>query len=89
MNFVAGATLTSRREIFQQVPFPDRTNGEDSHLLRKIVRAGCRIYSADRFNYVCLRHKNLGKHTWKIEETKFLESCQYLQQGMDLRRVMI
>ena len=89
VSFVTGATLTSRREVLQRIPFSDRTGGEDSHFLRKVVRAGCRIYSVDRFNYVCLRYENLGKHTWKIEETKFLESCRYLQQGMNLRRVMI
>ena len=70
-DFVAGATLTARRDVLREIPFPDRTKGEDSNLLKEASKAGCRIYSADVYNFLAVREVEHSKHTWTIEDSEF------------------
>ena len=88
-DMVAGASLTVRREVLERVTFQNRSRGEDTAFLMEAVQAGCRVYSADRFNYVSVRRANPAKHTWKIKDAEFLKSCRNLQPGLDLGRTMI
>ena len=69
-EFVAGPTLFGPRETFEEFPFASRTRGEDSDFLNRLVKAGKRIYSSDRFNFVQVRHGN--SHTWEIDDLEFL-----------------
>ena len=88
-DFVAGATLTARRDVLREIPFPDRTKGEDSNLLKEASKAGCRIYSADIYNFLAVREVEYSKHTWTIEDSQFLKNCRSLQSGLEWERVMI
>ena len=88
-DMVAGSSLTVRREALERITFQNRNNGEDTAFLREAAQAGCRIYSADRFNYVMVRRANPTQHTWKIEDAEFLKSCRNLQPGLDLGRAVI
>ena len=88
-DFVAGATLTARRDVLREIPFPDRTKGEDSNLLKEASKAGCRIYSADVYNFLALREVEHSKHTWTIEDSEFLKNCRSLRSGLEWERVMI
>lgn len=69
-NFVAGPTFVGPRATFVSNPFESRTTGEDSEFLRSIVNGGGHIYSADRFNFIQIRHKN--GHTWQLADDDFL-----------------
>ena len=86
---VAGASLTVRREVLERITFQHRNNGEDTAFLKEAVQAGCRIYSADRFNYVMVRRADRAKHMWKVKDAQFLRNCRDLQPGLDLGRAMI
>ena len=86
---VAGASLTVRREVLERITFQNRNNGEDTAFLKEAVQAGCRIYSADRFNYVMVRRADPAKHMWKVKDAQFLQNCRDLQPGLDLDRAMI
>ena len=88
-DFVAGATLTARRDVLREIPFPNRTKGEDSNLLKEASKAGCRIYSADVYNFLAVREVEHSKHTWTIEDSEFLKNCRSLQSGLEWERVMI
>ena len=88
-DMVAGASLTVRREVLERITFQSRSHGEATTFLREAAQAGCRIYSADRFNYVMVRRKNSAKHRWKVKDAEFLKDCRDLQPGLDLDRAMI
>ena len=88
-DMVAGASLTVRREVLKRITFQHRNNGEDTAFLREAVQAGCRVYSADRFNYVMIRRVNPAQHTWKIEDAEVLKNCRDLQPGLNFGRAMI
>ena len=88
-EFVAGATLTGRREVLREIRFPDCTRGEDSSLLAKASKAGCRIYSADAFNMLVVRGTDHQRHTWDIGDSDFLKNCRNIRSGLEWARVMI
>nr|WP_216630037.1 glycosyltransferase [Brevibacterium renqingii] len=69
-DLVMGPTLLGRKELFQRFPFADRTLGEDTDLQRRLVSAGARIYSADRFNFVQVRDSH--GHTWNVDDDLLL-----------------
>ena len=88
-SYVCGGTLIVRRNVLREIPFPNRTRGEDSALLESARKAGCRIYSADVFNFLQVRRANTNRHTWKIEESEYLKQCRNVQSGLEWERVMI
>ncbi|WP_309131145.1 glycosyltransferase [Brevibacterium sp.] len=69
-DLVMGPTLMGRRELFIEHPFAERTQGEDTELQRRLVTAGARIYSADRFNFVQVRGDH--SHTWSVDSDHLL-----------------
>jgi len=72
-HHVAGATLFFRKRIFKKVRFATKLkSGSDSNFLRRCRKAGYKIYSGDRYNYVAIRRSNRKNHTWKIEDKKLL-----------------
>ena len=88
-KFVGGSALIVRRGVHKEFPFEHTNIGEDTIFLKEVTNAGCRIYSADRFNYVLVRNADEGKHTWNIKTADFMKNCQNVQSGLDLGRVMI
>lgn len=69
-DLVMGPTLMGRKDLLQRFPFADRTLGEDTELQRRLVAAGARIYSADRFNFVQVRESH--GHTWNVNDDLLL-----------------
>lgn len=86
-NFVAGATFVGWREVFLETPFADRTRGEDSDFLLRLERKGRKVYSADSFNYLCVRGNT--KHTWAISDAEILANSEVETIGMNLKHVEV
>lgn len=83
-NFVAGPTLFGPRKTFEQHRFADVNTGEDTQFLRAIIRAGGKIYSADRFNFLQVRNSN---HTWQVSDRDFLSQGKIETFGFNLLHV--
>lgn len=86
-NFVAGATFVGWRETFLETPFADRTRGEDSDFLLRLERKGSKVYSADSFNYLCIRGNT--QHTWTISEGEILANSEVETIGMNLKHLEV
>lgn len=78
-DLVMGPTLVGKRELFKEFPFAQRTLGEDTDLQRRLVHAGGRIYSADRFNFIQVRG-NHG-HTWSVDDNLLLANSDVHSYG--------
>lgn len=86
---VPGSTLFVERDVLLRVPFRNVEAGEDYLFARDARAAGCRAYSADRFNHVVVRRRDKACHTWKMTDELFLERCRYPHDGLRLPRAMI
>lgn len=73
VSFVQGGTLLFSREVTRQVHFADRSLGEDVSFLRKCEAKGYRTYATSPYNYVYMRRRNKGSHTWKAGDRFYLK----------------
>lgn len=87
--FVTGGTLFIRADVARKNPFDSVSLREDTNFLHAAARAGCRIYSADRFNFVRMRSSQLSDHADRTPDAEFLRKCRYRTQGLDLGRAMV
>ncbi len=88
-HFVTGGTLLIRTDVARKNPFDTVSVREDTNFLHAAEQAGCRIYSADRFNFVRVRSRRLSDHADRTPDAEFLRKCRDRVQGLDLGRVMI
>ena len=88
-SFVTGGTLLIRAEVARENPFDSISLREDTNFLHAAAQAGCKIYSADRFNFVRVRTRRLSNHADQTPDAGFLKKCRNRTQGLDLERVLI
>ncbi|NMB07542.1 MAG: glycosyltransferase [Tissierellia bacterium] len=74
-NFVNGSTLIFKKDVFKRVKFQDKNIAEDINFCDDCLKNRIKIYSTNRYHHVYFRYPNQSKHTWKIEDEKFLKLC--------------
>lgn len=87
-DFVMGPTITGYREVFEKFKFAHVSAGEDSDFLRRVVDAGKKIYSADKFNFVQMRSDAEHKHSWNVSDLEILASGVVQYSGLNTRHMM-
>ena len=89
VNFLSGSALIIKKKVFKKVKFPELTLGEDTEFLKNCVKNGFKLYSTDRFNYVCIRRPNLDSHTWKVDEKGLIGRCEFVAQTCNFKKHII
>ena len=84
-----GGTLFVQTEVTREIPFGSISLKEDTNFQRAAIQAGCRVYSADRFNFVRVRGRQLSDHSDTTPDAEFLKRCRDFSPGLDLGRAMI
>lgn len=82
IDYVAGSTITFKKEIFNNIQFSHQNRSEDTLFLKQCMDLGYRIYASDRFNHIITRRKNLNTHTWKISDREFRKNCILISSGI-------
>ncbi len=88
-HFVTGGTMFIRSDVAGEIPFDPISLREDTNFLHAATQAGCRIYAADRYNFIRVRSDDLSNHADPTPDTEFLRRCRAKTPGLDLDRVMI
>ena len=88
-TIVAGNTIFIQTDAARDVLFASLVRGEDTDFQQRAVRAGCRVYSTDRFNYLRVWDHRLSERSWKITDAEFRKKCRDYTPGLDLGRMMI
>lgn len=72
---IAGGTLTFQKEILDRVKFRQiKGHGTDYFFLNDCNDANIRMFSADKYNYVYMKHKNVNEHTWKVSSEELMNN---------------
>lgn len=71
-DLVQGGTMLMPRETARELRFEDLPRRVDTTFCQKVQRAGGRVYSSDRFNFVSVRGGAPGAHTWTISDAELL-----------------
>lgn len=84
---VLGATVVAKREVFEMNPFADLSRGEDTDFLRRALKTGSILYSADRFNYYTVRTGQ--NHTWQVTDDQLISTGEVKFFGLPVEHVDI
>ncbi|WP_235775508.1 MULTISPECIES: glycosyltransferase [Paenibacillus] len=85
--FIQGGTVLFRRPVAKQVLFSDRSIGEDVDFLQRCKKKGYRAYATSVYNYVYMRRKNKGSHTWKVKDSFYLKGSIPVAVTDNYRRI--
>ncbi|WP_151733227.1 glycosyltransferase family 2 protein ['Paenibacillus yunnanensis' Narsing Rao et al. 2020] len=69
---VQGATLLAKREVLEQVRFPELDRGECVKFCTRAQAKGYRIYAGSPWHFLAIRSGKAGEHTWKISDHALL-----------------
>jgi spore maturation protein CgeB len=86
---VMGPTMVTSRELGRRLRFPEVSLGEDTAFLARVVEAGGRVYSADRFNFVLRRNGNGTAHTWGVSDAALLAGSSVEVHGFTPDHVIV
>ncbi|MFW0118600.1 hypothetical protein ACN08Y_01535 [Rothia sp. P5764] len=87
-TFVAGPTITGKREVFLDTPFAHKNRGEATTFLETVAGSGGRIYSADRYNFTQMRSVDIREHTWDIGDSNLLATGELKFYGLGTEHIM-
>jgi hypothetical protein len=87
-EYVVGATMIIKKDVFRQVKFQHITCGEDSEFQKECSQMGIKIFSGDKNNYVTIRHSGKESHTFQIDDDTYLNRCQVIARTRDYVSVM-
>ena len=62
----AGATICMSQACFQKIQYSDLRRGVDVDLFRRSRQQGITIYTSSSAHYMCIRGKDVERHTWHI-----------------------
>ncbi|MGW5361011.1 methyltransferase domain-containing protein [Actinopolymorpha pittospori] len=85
---VQGGTIVADGDLLRQLRFADLPRGEDSDLLRRVHAEQAGIYSADRFNFVCVRSNDPSTHAWKISDDELMRTGRVVSHADAASRVL-
>jgi glycosyltransferase involved in cell wall biosynthesis len=74
-----GGTLIFKKEIYPKIKFPSRTGaGTDSAFVGMCIRRKIKIHTTSRYNYVYIRKRNSGFHTFKLSNKRLKQKSQII-----------
>ena len=74
-DLVLGPTFFFKREVSENVKMRDLSKSEDTNFLKDSLKAGYKIYATDPYNFVYMRKKVEGFHTWDATDEQLLSNA--------------
>jgi spore maturation protein CgeB len=75
-DLVLGPTFLFKRAVAEKVKMRNLSRGEDTNFLKDCIKAGFKIYSTDPYNFVYMRKKVEGFHTWDATDDELLKNAE-------------
>lgn len=76
----AGATIFTTKNIWEKVKFNDLEVGTDTDFFSRCKKKGLRNYVTSMYNYLCIRNRDVTKHTWQTTEEDIKRAKEYTGQ---------
>ncbi|WP_242215240.1 glycosyltransferase family 2 protein [Bacillus cereus group sp. BfR-BA-01383] len=86
-DWVAGATLVVKKEVFSKVKFRSRNIAEDAFFIADCKLYGFKMYSTDRFDFTALR-RDPNEHTWQVSDEVLLNWGQLVAYTDDFESIV-
>tara|TARA_B100000925_G_scaffold84786_1_gene60635 strand:- start:4514 stop:8599 length:4086 start_codon:yes stop_codon:yes gene_type:complete len=77
-DLVLGPTFLFKSAVAEKVKMQKLSRGEDTNFLKDCIKAGFKIYSTDPYNFVYMRKKVEGFHTWDATDDELLKNAKQM-----------
>ena len=74
-DLILGPTFLFKRAVSEKVQMRNLSTGEDTQFIRDSIDAGFRIYSTDPYNFVYMRKKVEGFHSWDATDEQLMKKA--------------
>lgn len=88
VSWVAGPTITIKKEVFKKVKWADLTGGGDRIFLLECCKHGFKIYSTSKRNFAYVR-RNSKNHTWSVSEDQILKWFKIISRTNRYQKMII
>ncbi|WP_281282547.1 glycosyltransferase [Paenibacillus piri] len=79
-GMIKGGTLMFKKSVWNNVKFNEKKlHGSDVAFLSGCRKKGYKIYSVSKYNYVCVRRKNVNSHTQKTSTKEYMGRCKLVR----------
>lgn len=66
---VTGSTILAKKKVFDKIKFHNINITEDLNFFKECLQNDVKIFSNNIYNYICIRHKDMENHTWKVDNS--------------------
>ncbi|MBO2465572.1 glycosyltransferase family protein [Actinomadura violacea] len=88
VDVVRGGAVLGDGDLMRTYRFADRGCGEDTDLFQRLRADGVRVYAADRFSFVTVRHADATRHTWRPTDMELLDSGRLVLYGLPKEHIL-
>ena len=74
-DLILGPTFLFKKKVAETIQMRDLSKSEDTNFLRDAIKSGFRIYATDPYNFVYMRKKVEGFHTWDATDEELLKKA--------------
>ena len=74
-DLILGPTFLFKKKVAEKVKMRDLSKSEDTNFLRDAIKSGFKIYATDPYNFVYMRKKVEGFHTWDATDEELLKKA--------------
>ncbi|WP_051712332.1 glycosyltransferase [Spirillospora albida] len=88
VDVLRGGALLADGDLMRAYRFADLGRGEDTDLFRRLREDGVRVYAADRFSFITIRHADAARHTWRPSDLELLADSRVAFYGLAEEHIM-
>jgi hypothetical protein len=88
VDVVRGGALLADGDVMRAYRFADLGSGEDTDFFRRLRADGVRVYAADRFSFVTIRHADAARHTWRPTDAELLDAGRLAFYGLPTDHIL-
>lgn len=89
VKFLSISAMVIRKKVFNEVKFIDKSAGCYTDFFNRCIEKNIKLYSADRFNYVCIMNPSIDEQTWEIRDDKSSEKCKIIGRVDNYKELII
>ncbi|MFC5748170.1 glycosyltransferase [Actinomadura rugatobispora] len=88
VNLLRGGALLADGDLLREYRFAEVGRGEDTDLFRRLREDGVRVYAADRYSFITIRHADPGRHTWQPSDLELLADARLAHYGLTEEHIL-
>lgn len=88
VKLMPGGAQIVKRDVFHNIKFANISLGEDGTFVNECNNRGFKLFSADPFNFVAVRHCDKSIHAWKMTDQEYMKLLNFVAETDDYKTLI-